>query len=376
MQLRYRLVGVGIVLVTLLLAACGDPTATPIPATTAPATTAVAATTAATTAATATTTAAATTAPATTAPATTTTTATTSAAATTLPAQTLALPSIAGLKEVEVDATLKAELGKQLPPLPNFVIKLYVSDDTSDNVSTTLDKALTDTGYQFAIPGATKPTKQGEAYSGLYTKAGALDLLTAVGAVPDNSADLSGSSMNQAVAQKLYDQLKGKKTLVFVVGANDILKAMAASRTGNATQTATVAVATTTSAATPSVSAAVSTGGGTVSEADIPVYSGAKKIDALSTNAGGIISVYYLSQDEADKIVGWAKQALADKGWQALTTTEVGGATFVKGTKGNYQVSTTILGAKARGNPNYDPIFKVAAAGANDSVIFTIISKA
>jgi hypothetical protein len=286
------------------------------------------------------------------------------------------LPTIAGLKEIEVDAALKAELGKQLPPLPNFVLKLYVSDDISDNVSTSLDKALTDAGYQFAIPGATKPTKQGEAYSGLYTKAGALDLLTAVGSVPNGSADLSGSSMNQAIAQKLYDQIKGKKTLVFVVGANDIIKAMAASRNDSASQTATVTVATTTAAATTSASTTVATSSGTISEADIPVYSGAKKIDALSTNAGGIISVYYLSQDGSDKIVGWAKQALADKGWQALTSTEVGGATFVKGTKGNYNVSTTILGAKAHGNPNYDPIFKVAAAGANDSVIFTIISKA
>jgi hypothetical protein len=156
-----------------------------------------------------------------------------------------------------------------------------------------------------------------------------------------------------------------------------MLKAMVAGRADNATQTvATTTAATTAAATTSSVSTTVSTSSGTVSEADIPVYSGAKRVDALSTNAGGIISVYYLSQDEADKIVGWAKQAFADKGWQALTSTEVGGATFVKGTKGNYQVSTTILGTKAHGNPNYDPIFKLAAAGANDSVIFTIITKA
>lgn len=40
----------------------------------------------------------------------------------------------------------------------------------------------------------------------------------------------------------------------------------------------------------------------------------------------------------------------------------------------NPVMSANILGSKARGNTNYDPIFKLATATSDDSVIFVIIT--
>lgn len=249
LRLRFGLFLAGLLVVTLMLAACGDQTATPVPATTAPASTA-AATTAVTTRAAATTaaaTSAATTSVATTAAA------TTSAAATSA-ADTIQLPAIAGLKEIELDAAFKAEIGKQTPQLQNFAIKGYVSDDSDEKVAASLDTALTGAGYKYALPGATKISKQGDSYFGLYAKAGALDLLVAVQQIPADPAKLADGptpGVSQEVIQKFVDQVKGKKTFISIIGSKDILKAVA---NGRATSTETAAATTaagTTAAATP-----------------------------------------------------------------------------------------------------------------------------
>jgi hypothetical protein len=109
-------------------------------------------------------------------------------------------------------------------------------------VANDLDTALTQAGYQFAIPGSTKPQKQGESYSGLYAKQGGADIIFSAGAVPTNEADLTQNmnipGLSAAAMQDFVSQVKGKKTAVFLIAAPDLLKnlfAAAGSSSGSTT---------------------------------------------------------------------------------------------------------------------------------------------
>lgn len=252
-KMRLALFLGSILVAVVALTACGDATATPVPATTAPAVAATtapaaAATTAATTSAA--TSAAATTSVATTAAATsaaaTTPAATTAAAGTSSATTSLSLPSFSGLTEVNVDPSFASAFSQQLP-IKNFALKVYVSDDTNDNVATTIDTALTGAGYKFAIPGQSKISKQGDSYGGLYAKTGSPDLLVAVGPVPTDPSKLDASTMqgiSPQTAQMLIDQIKGHKTFVFFIGANDLLQSLFASALSTPSGSTTTAAAT------------------------------------------------------------------------------------------------------------------------------------
>ncbi len=365
------LVATFMLLVALLLAACGEPTATPVPpatATTAPTTTAP-------------TTAAPTTAPATTAaPATTTAVATTVAATTARPATTaaagsttLTLPTFSGTSEIALDAAIAKEILKQLPGVSDAAIKFYASTDDADTVAATVDKALVGAGYKFGLPGSSAPSKQGDAVVGFYVKPGAPDLLLAVGPVPADPSNI-GASLNipgisPDAAQKLVDQVKGKKSLLFIIGANTLLQGLLGAASGSGTATTAAA---TTAAATSTTAAA--SGGADVGESDVPVYSGAKRVDTVSGSVGGLTSVYYTSTADYDKITAWAKTAFTEKGFTEVNTLEAGGATVVTGKKGKYNLIGTIVGPKARGNASFDNIFKQAGAGPDDTVIAVVIT--
>jgi hypothetical protein len=231
----YGLIVALCLLLTVLLVACGDsPTATPAPATTAAATTAASttsaavATTAATTAAATTTAAAKTTAAATTAAATT-------AAATTAATSTgsLSLPVISGAKEVTLDPAVTGELAKQIPGLSSIsglVIKLFASDDADEKLAASTDTALTGAGYSFGLPGATKPSKQGDTIAGFYVKNGAPDILLAVGGITSDSVDISKMldipGLSKDAAEKMVSQIKGRKSFMLVIAGPNILQAL------------------------------------------------------------------------------------------------------------------------------------------------------
>jgi hypothetical protein len=247
-KFRLPLVLATMLVVAMALAACGDSTATSAPASTTAAATTVAATTA--TGATSATTAAATSAATTTRAAA--STAASTGAATTASAASAGLPAIAGVTEVNLDPSIAAEFGKQLPQIKNFFFKVYVSDDSDEKVATSLDTALTGAGYKSSLPGQSQLTKQGDSYMGLYSKAGAPDLLVGVSAVPSDPSKFSSNvpGLSADATQKFINEVKGKKTLVFAIGANDLLQALftmgqsTSGAVGSATAVATTATAT------------------------------------------------------------------------------------------------------------------------------------
>lgn len=212
-----------------LLVACSDNStssalsasaATPVP-TTATATT-PAATTATVTAAT-TSTAAPTTANPTIAV---TTPAATTPAATTVASSTKAdIPAISGLKEVELEQATQDEFILQIPGLSraNAAVKFYVSDDQAEQTAGSVDSALIKAGYKFGVPGQEKPNLQGDPITGLYSKSGQADLLVATVKIPAN-VDERGLELLNVNLNKFGEQLKGKKSAVFILVAPQLLQ--------------------------------------------------------------------------------------------------------------------------------------------------------
>lgn len=222
-----------VLLVALILAACGDATNT----VSSPVATAVSTTKAATTAAAGATTAAATTAAA---------GAATAAAGASSAA--VVIPNITGATEVKLDTAFSAELAKQIPGLTNPSIKLYVSDDEAQTLADNADVAFTGAGYKFGLPGMTKPTAQGDNIAGFYVKTGSADLLLAAGIVPADAGDFNKAlnipGMTSDEAKKLAEQVKGKKSMLIIIAAPDLLQSMmAAAGSGMGAATSTTAAA-------------------------------------------------------------------------------------------------------------------------------------
>lgn len=146
------------------------------------------------------------------------------------------LPAISGATELKLDATTLNEVGKQLNTiglsLSNADLKLFVSDDDADKLATNTDTALTGAGYRFSIPGQAKPLKQGDSTAGFYGKAGESDVFFTSIPIPSDPSTLSSSlnlpGVDKATVDKLVDQIKGKKSLLLVIAAPDLLNKLLA----------------------------------------------------------------------------------------------------------------------------------------------------
>jgi superoxide dismutase len=296
-------------LVSLMLTACGgNATTTPVPAATAKATT-VAATTAVSTTAKATT-VAATTAKATTVAAT--TVAATTAKATTVAATTAAssksavtLPTITGATEIALDPALSAELSKQTD-LSNPVIKFYVSDDAADKLADNANSTITGAGW---ITMQDKPEKQKDnSFTDYYVKMGFDDILLISQLVPVSATtnDLSKLfNVTVAEAQKLADQVKGKKSMVLLAFLPDTTTPEAAT---TAATTAAASSADTVTLPTITITGATEIAVAPVLSAELPKH-------YYINNA---ISKLYVSDDAADKLADNADIAITGAGWTSL----------------------------------------------------------
>ena len=234
-----RLVVVALLTVTTLLAACGDNTPAPAATTTAATTTtaAVVTTAAATTAAT--TAAAVTTAAATTA-------ATTAAvSATTAAAGAACSTCPASYAKIALPDGLLSAAQKGLPAtVTGFILEAYGTDDAVDKVALDTDASVVVSGYAFAIPGATKPVKVGDYYSGAYTKTGSPDVLISIVDVSSLPTFLKDTGADAASQQTFTTAVGTKKTIVFIFGGTGLVS----SQLGGSSTTAaagTVAPATT-----------------------------------------------------------------------------------------------------------------------------------
>ncbi len=154
----------------------------------------------------------------------------------------VSLPSINGATEVTLDPAIVQPVIKQFG-LANATVKFYTSDQPASSVVDTADAAIVGAGYAFSIPGATKPTQSGGTYAGLYTKANAADIVLAAVDVPSDPTQLATQlnipGVTADVVQKLADQIKGKKSVLFIVAAPGLLQAIFNGLGGSTTSDAT-----------------------------------------------------------------------------------------------------------------------------------------
>lgn len=274
---NYLLAVVFFILISLTLAACGDspkPTATTAPttaaATTAASTTAVATTVAATTAA-PTTAAKTTTAVATTAVPTTvakTTTAPTTAAST----SGLVLPSFANTIEVSVPKELNAEVEKQLTGVKGVSLRVFGSTDDLATLTAGVEKSLGGAGYASLIPGTKGFEIQKENAYAAFSKAGSPDLLLAAADISTQAptgSNLGVPGLSAADAAKFATELKGKKTMLLVMGAKDLMTALATAQTGSKNTPVAATAAATTAASTVDSAAALEKYFSTLTEVEL-----------------------------------------------------------------------------------------------------------
>ena len=155
---------------------------------------------------------------------------------------TVTLPAINGATEVTLDPAIVQPVIKQFG-LANATVKFYTSDNPASSVVDTADAAIVGAGYAFSIPGATKPTQSGGTYAGLYTKANAADIVLAAVDVPSDPTQLATQlnipGVTADVVQKLADQIKGKKSVLFIVAAPGLLQAIFNGLGGSTTSDAT-----------------------------------------------------------------------------------------------------------------------------------------
>lgn len=225
--------GILVLLVSLLLVACGESTATPAPTATAvpptatpvpPTATPVPATTVAATTVAATTAAAASGA--------TTTAASSSGSAS--GAVTLTLPAISGATEIPVDTSLIDSLAKQ-QGLSSAALKFYASDDPTAKLAANADTAITGTGYKFGLPGVDKPLDQGGVVVGFYQKTGAPDILMAVADPSTFTTGFTIPGVSADVLKGFTDKLNGKKSVLILVAAPDLLSVLLGATSGSGT---------------------------------------------------------------------------------------------------------------------------------------------
>ncbi len=288
---------------------------------------------------------------------------------------TAALPPIPGTTMVQLDPELLASTARLVPGVTNPTVQLFASDNTPDKLAADIDTSFLGAGYKFVFPGISKPTRLSSTILGLYSKAGAPDILLSVTDVPTDVSLVSRSiglpALSQAASQKYLDQVKGKKSVAILVAAAGVLQAFSGN-IGVTPQTGPDPNATTAPANT--ASSPVTTAVPAIGEQDIPVYPGSKKVNTGSGTVGDTTNLYYVSSDDYAKIIAWAKQAYTDKGWDGVTTNEQTAVTTLTGRKGKYSLIVSVLGPKARVNTNFDAYYKQANAGPNDTVMVVVIT--
>ncbi len=158
-------------------------------------------------------------------------------------AGTLNLPAIPNTSEIKLTQDTAQQILKaaSLPAsLTNATVRIFVSDEDPAKLATDADTAFIGGGYAFAIPGQSKPLAQGNNTFGIYSKSGSLDVLTVV----TDPAKAFASGTSAAGVQDIENQLKGKKSALIVVGANGMLQAIAGGQAAGAGSTAPTAAPT------------------------------------------------------------------------------------------------------------------------------------
>ncbi len=140
------------------------------------------------------------------------------------PAGTTGVPTVEGAQEVTLDAAFIAAFTQQLSKVRNPRVQLYVSDEEPEKLATAYSAALTTAGYSSVIP----VRKQGEAQIGVYSKLDLGDLVFSALPVPKEEKELVRQSslfnLPDEALKNVSEQVKGKKSAIFVVSAPGLLQ--------------------------------------------------------------------------------------------------------------------------------------------------------
>ena len=129
---------------------------------------------------------------------------------------------------------LKTGFQGSAPGVNDISFQLFGSDDDVDTLVTNADTAFTGGGYAFAIPGATKPIKQGDANVGFYSKSGSPDLFLIVG---DPNKGLGVAGLDASNLQLIAPELKNKKSVMILVTGTGLIKALQSAGSGSTSTT-------------------------------------------------------------------------------------------------------------------------------------------
>lgn len=130
------------------------------------------------------------------------------------------------------EGSIKDAFAKTYPGSPKPIVFFYGTDETDlAKVATLMDESLTNAnGYQPALASQPKPMKQGNYYTGFYSKAGAPDAFFTAYSVSDfltnDFTSMKNNGLTAADFQKMTDVLKTKKSVVVVAGAPNLVKTL------------------------------------------------------------------------------------------------------------------------------------------------------
>ena len=149
------------------------------------------------------------------------------------------LSSVAGLTEVPISDAFRQAASSQLN-LGNIDLHCYTSDSDPNAITTNFDTALTGQGYQFSIPGMSKPIAQGEANFGVYSNsANGSDVILIVAPVPSNIAANDANSvtslpgLNQDEVKQLLSQVQGHKTFALTFTGSNLIQGLLSKMTNS-----------------------------------------------------------------------------------------------------------------------------------------------
>lgn len=118
--------------------------------------------------------------------------------------------------------------GSTVVNTPEAVSKMYVSTRSyTSDLGSKLDTAATEAGYsKYNLAGAV-PEAPGLVAYGFYIRGDSADLLVLAENVPTSATNLSKElnvPVGPQLVQKLYDEIKGKKTMLYITATPGVLK--------------------------------------------------------------------------------------------------------------------------------------------------------
>jgi hypothetical protein len=229
---------------------------------------------------------------------------------------------VTGASEVSIDPAFATALKNTVnnPRGVDIGIKVYASDSDSATLAANTDAAFVAAGYTYvdaAGAGVTKlsiPTGSTSG-TGFYTKSGTPDVIATIGSVEDMTKN-PPSGVDTALYQRFVDQVKNKKSGLFIISAKGVVAGIVASNNATATAVTQPALNPT---ATPA----------TIAD-PVKITLDPAVTTAIEKNVTGVKDLQvqlFVSDDQPEHLAATTEASLLQSGYKFAIA---GGTTFVK----------------------------------------------